>query len=192
MNVQEVMTRTPRTCRSGDSLVSAAKVLWDHDCGAVPVVDDAGRPVGIVTDRDCCMAAYTRGRRFDEITVASAMANVLFTVRADEPLQNAVAIMQQRQVRRLPVIDAQGRLCGILSLADVARAGRAVAPAAVAEAFSAITSRRAPAAAPIAEGKREPTAVVVPKAPAATPTPPPAAAASAPASMKAKGRGKKK
>ena len=190
MNVQDVMTKAPRTCRSGDSLVSAAKVLWDNDCGAVPVVDDAGRPVGIVTDRDCCMAAYTRGKRFDEITVGTAMATMVFSVRADESVQNALAIMQQRQVRRLPVVDAQGRLCGILSLADVAR-GRTL-PSAVVDTFAAITSRRAAAAA-VTEGRREPAVVVVPKAPA--PLPPMTQSGGGGGSAKAgkaKGRGKSK
>lgn len=190
MNVQDVMTRSPRTCRGSDSLVSAAKVLWDNDCGAVPVVDDGGRPIGIVTDRDCCMAAYTRGLRLDEIPVAAAMARSLFTVRADEPLSAAVATMQQKQVRRLPVVDGQGKLCGIVSAADLLVRGKG--HAGVFEALAAIAAPRKPAASP-EPGKREPASVVVPKAPpvaVAPPAPAPAVTA-ANASASSDGKGKK-
>ncbi len=165
MNVQDVMTRSPRTCRGSDSLVSAAKVLWDHDCGAVPVVDDVGRPIGIVTDRDCCMAVYTRGLRLDEIPVAAAMARTLFTVRADEPVTSAMATMQHKQVRRLPVVDGQGKLCGIVSSADLLV--RAARVAGVTETLAAIAAPRAVTAA-VSEGRREAATVMVPKAPTST------------------------
>lgn len=175
MNVQDVMTRSPRTCRGNDSLVTAAKVLWDLDCGVVPVVDDAGRPIGVVTDRDCCMAAYTRGLRLDEIPVAAAMAKVVFTVRADAPVTAAIETMRGKQVRRLPVVDAQGKLCGIVSSADlVARAGKANLASPVLEMLAAIGAPRSTAAsnpATSAATSREASAVVVPKAPAGVPTP---------------------
>ncbi len=182
MNVQDVMTRSPRTCRGNDSLVTAAKVLWDLDCGVVPVVDDAGRPIGVVTDRDCCMAAYTRGLRLDEIPVAAAMAKVVFTVRADAPVTAAIETMRGKQVRRLPVVDAQGKLCGIVSSADlVARAGKANLASPVLEMLAAIGAPRSTAASNTAASStvasstaatsREASAVVVPKAPAGVPTP---------------------
>jgi CBS domain-containing protein len=184
MRVQEVMARDPKTCRANDTLVAAARILWDHDCGCVPVVDDQGRPVGIVTDRDACMAAYTRGRRLDEIAVHGAMARTLFTCRADDGLAQAVALMQQKQVRRLPVVDERGRLCGVLSIADALRAavvGRDL-QAPVLGALAAIAAPRQLAKKP------EAVAVVVPKAPGA-PAPgamptvaPPAPAGGAPAS----------
>lgn len=168
MNVQEVMTKAPRTCRGSDSLTTAAKVLWDHDCGSVPVVDDQGRPVGIVTDRDCCMASYTRGARLDEVRVADAMARVVYTVRADEPIAQAMATMKKHQVRRLPVVDGAGRLCGILSSADLAVRARGVAAIASGflETMAAIAAPRN-AATVSAPARTEPAAVVVPKAPAA-------------------------
>src|SRR5262249_35810677 len=129
MRVQEVMAKDPKTCRANDTLVAAARILWDHDCGCVPVVDDQGRPVGIVTDRDACMAAYTRGRRLDEIAVHGAMAKTLFTCRADDGLAQAVALMQQKQVRRVPGGGERGARWGGVGVADAARApGRARGP----------------------------------------------------------------
>src|SRR5262249_35663677 len=177
MRVQEVMAKDPKTCRANDTLVAAARILWDHDCGCVPVVDDQGRPVGIVTDRDACMAAYTRGRRLDEIAVHGAMAKTLFTCRADDGLAQAVALMQQKQVRRLPVGDERGRLCGGLSVADARRAaGEGRDPhGPVLGALAAIAAPRQHAPKP------EAVAVVVPKAPSA-PAPGALPVAAAPAS----------
>lgn len=123
MNVENVMTRAPRTCRRTDSLATAAKLLWDHDCGAVPVVDDDKRPVGMLTDRDCLMSAFTRGRRLDELSVQSAMAHMVFSVAKDQPVATALERMREHQVRRLPVVDGDGRICGIVALADLLRAG---------------------------------------------------------------------
>jgi CBS domain-containing protein len=176
MRVQEVMARDPKTCRANDTLVAAARILWDHDCGCVPVVDDQGKPVGIVTDRDACMAAYTRGRRLDEIAVHGAMAKTLFTCRADDGLAQAIALMQQKQVRRLPVVDERGRLCGVLSVTDALRAavaGRDL-QAPVLAVLAAIAAPRQQAK------KAETVAVVVPKAPSA-PAPGAQPAAAAPA-----------
>ena len=174
MRVQEVMAKDPKTCRANDTLIAAARILWDHDCGCVPVVDDQGKPVGIVTDRDACMAAYTRGRRLDEIAVHGAMAKTLFTCRADDGLAQAITLMQQKQVRRLPVVDERGRLCGVLSVTDALRAavaGRDLqAPVLAALAAIAAPRQHAP--------KPEAVAVVVPKAPGApAPGAVPAAAA---------------
>ncbi len=192
MNVSDVMTKSLRTCRTGESLVAAARVLWDNDCGAVPVVDDGGKPVGMVTDRDCCMAAYTRGLRLDEIPVGAAMAKVVYTVRADEPVQNALATMRNKQVRRLPVVDDKGRLCGIVSVADVlVRAGKSPAANGLLEVMTAIAQPRS--AAPAATSPRgESAAVVVPKAPATQPATPSAPLAATSSKSSDSDAGKKK
>src|SRR5262249_22015092 len=105
----------------------------------------------------------TRGRRLDEIAVHGAMAKTLFTCRADDGLAQAVALMQQKQVRRLPVVDERGRLCGVLSIADALRAavaGRDL-QVPVLGALAAIAAPRQHAP------KAEAVAVVVPKAPSA-------------------------
>jgi CBS domain-containing protein len=123
MRVEELMTKSIRTCRSDDSLSQAAQIMWEADCGAVPVVssDGEGRIVGIVTDRDVCMAGYTRGRRLQEMQVREAMAQDLRCCKASDTLAEAEASMRSGQVRRLPVVDESGHLVGLLSLADLAR-----------------------------------------------------------------------
>jgi CBS domain-containing protein len=123
MRVEELMTKSPRTCRPEDSLSRAAQIMWEADCGAVPVVssDGEGRVVGIVTDRDVCMAGYTRGRTFTEMRVQEAMAKDLRCCAASDTLAEAESAMRSAQVRRLPVVDESGHLVGLLSLADLAR-----------------------------------------------------------------------
>ena len=121
MRVQELMSAEVHTCTPNDTLERAARLMWDHDCGSAVVLDEERKPVGLITDRDVCMAAYTQGRRLSEIRVASAMSPRLFSCRCADSLEKAERIMADRQVRRLPVLDADGRLVGLLSLNDIAR-----------------------------------------------------------------------
>ena len=74
MKVSDLMTREVRTCHQHDSLNRAAQLMWENDCGAVPVVDSDLKVIGMLTDRDICMAAYTQGKRLDEIPVVTAMS----------------------------------------------------------------------------------------------------------------------
>ncbi len=128
MNVQELMTPAPAVCSTSDHLSRAAQIMWERDCGAVPVIDPAGQLAGIVTDRDICMATYTQGRALHEIPVDRVMSRKLFTIGPDASLQDALEALAKHAVRRLPVVDVQGRLVGMLSLADFVRYAR-VAPA---------------------------------------------------------------
>jgi CBS domain-containing protein len=123
--VRDVMSRELVTCRRTDTLNRAAQQMWDGDCGAVPIVDEAGNLVGMLTDRDICMAAYTRGKPLSELGVSSAMSTALFTCRPTDTLRRVMDMMSSHQVRRLPVVDEQGVLVGIVSLADVARLAQA-------------------------------------------------------------------
>jgi CBS-domain-containing membrane protein len=102
----------------------AAQIMWENDCGCVPVIDAEGNVVGILTDRDICMAAYTQGRPLYEMTVASAASNKVFTVSEEDNLHQAEKLMHDFQVRRLPVLDAQHHLVGVLSIGDFARRAR--------------------------------------------------------------------
>jgi CBS domain-containing protein len=120
MKVQNLMTAKVETCWADDSLEVSAKIMWEKDCGFVPVVDAEYRVTGVLTDRDICMAAYTQGKKLAEITVRSAMAHQVFTCRDDEPIRAAEELMRDAQVRRLPVVDADGRLVGVISLGDIA------------------------------------------------------------------------
>lgn len=119
--IAQVMTPIPRTCSAADDLSVAARLMWDHDCGVVPVVDGAHRLVGIVTDRDLCMAAYTRGAAFASIRVGDVMTREVHACRQEEDLRDAQARMRALRVRRLPVIDTRDRVVGLLSLADLAQ-----------------------------------------------------------------------
>jgi CBS domain-containing protein len=118
--VEELMTKSPRVCAPGASLAEAARIMWETDCGSVPVVAEDGRLLGIVTDRDICMATYTRGQGPLALSVSSTMSRELCCAAPEDTLGHAVYLMGTRQVHRLPITEA-GRLVGILSLADVAR-----------------------------------------------------------------------
>ncbi len=109
--------------------------MWENDCGCVPVVDSAARVLGMVTDRDVCMAAYTRGQTLNHIPVSAAMSREVFACEPSDDLLDAQKVMRKHQVRRLPVNDSKGRLIGLLSLNDLARAipRKAVAKAAAAD-----------------------------------------------------------
>jgi CBS domain-containing protein len=121
MKVGDLMTREVRTCVDTDSINDAARIMWERDCGCVPVVEGAGTVVGMITDRDICMAAYTRGERLAQMNVGSVASRHVVTVREDEGLQRAEELMRDAQVRRLPVVESGGRLIGILSISDLAR-----------------------------------------------------------------------
>jgi CBS domain-containing protein len=119
MRVQDVMTDSPRACTVHDTANAAARIMWEQDCGAVPVVGDDGRVAGIVTDRDICMAAYFDGAPLSAIPVAKIMSPDVCTCRAEDELTKAERLMRERQVNRLPVVQDGQMLVGILSLCDV-------------------------------------------------------------------------
>lgn len=121
MRVADVMTREPVSCRPWDSLETAAQVMWNHDCGCVPVVDEGNRAVAMITDRDACMAAYLQGKPLSDVLVSSAMSQELHTCATQDLVTYAENTMRSRQVRRLPVVDDDGTLVGILSLNDITR-----------------------------------------------------------------------
>jgi CBS domain-containing protein len=123
--VEQLMSRAVATCRPDDRLDAAARIMWEHDCGVVPVtvVEDGGeRVVGMLTDRDVCMAAYTQGRPLWDIPATVAMSHVVRSCRPRDTIKSALAVMAAERIRRLPVLDERSdRLVGLLSLADVAR-----------------------------------------------------------------------
>ncbi len=121
MKVAQVMTRGVATCNSRDSVAKPAQIMWENDCGCVPVVDDDGRAVGMITDRDICMAAYTQGEPLANIPVSRAASYHLVAVLEDDGLDRAQSLMQKHQIRRIPVTDDRGRPIGMLSMNDLAR-----------------------------------------------------------------------
>ncbi|MBL8727198.1 MAG: CBS domain-containing protein [Planctomycetes bacterium] len=123
MKVRELMTFPAHTCKAQDSLAHAARLMWDHDIGILPVVDREGRVGATITDRDICMAAWTRGARLEELRVADSMSKRLFACAPDDDVAVAAGRMVQHQVHRLPIVDGEGKLAGLLSLNDLAVAG---------------------------------------------------------------------
>lgn len=125
MRARALMTAPVATCHPSDSLDHAAHLMWEHDYGAIPVVDEHGALVGIVTDRDIAMAAYTRGEALRSISVSTAMAEVVFSVDAEASLEEVEELMRAKQVRRIPVIEDGGKTgakpIGMISLNDIAR-----------------------------------------------------------------------
>ncbi|HEU4407108.1 MAG TPA: CBS domain-containing protein [Polyangiaceae bacterium] len=120
MHVHEAMTPEVASCSPESTLDRVAQIMWERDCGCVPVTDAEGRVVGVITDRDVCIAAWTQGKRLSEIPTSLVMSREVYTCGPADTLDGAEAVMRQRRVRRLPVVDASGRLVGVLSLGDLA------------------------------------------------------------------------
>lgn len=121
MNAIDIMNREVATCGPQDSLNRAAQLMWERDIGCLPVVDAENRPVGMITDRDICMAAYTQGGALSSLQVGNAMSRDVSTCDANDTIDRAERRMREHQVRRLPVVDS-GKLVGIVSLNDIALA----------------------------------------------------------------------
>jgi len=122
MRIEQLMTKCPKSCRADSSLSHAARLMWENDVGCLPVTegDESGRLVGMITDRDICMAAYFAERALSEIRVAEAMTRDACACNPRDDLAEARAIMRETAVRRLPVINESDRVIGLISLADLA------------------------------------------------------------------------
>ena len=121
MEAQEIMTRDPACCTPDHTVQDAARMMQDHDCGCIPVVDDARRLVGVITDRDLACRCLAAGLGPDT-SVAEVMSLSPSCCAPDDDVQYVERIMEERQVRRVPVIDRHGECVGMVSQADVVRA----------------------------------------------------------------------
>ena len=119
MKVSEVMTKAPAYCRTDTSLAAAAEIMWNRNCGFLPVVSPQQNVVGVITDRDMCIAMATRNRLPGQVTVQEVCSVVIYSCQPDDDVRAAMETMADKKVRRLPVIDADGKLEGILSIDDV-------------------------------------------------------------------------
>jgi CBS domain-containing protein len=122
MKIQDVMISAARSTTPDAPIVDAARTMWDNHCGALPVLDEKGEPVGIVTDRDICMALVRKNRFPARVSVREVMTPYPFICQPRDDVEYALAIMAENHVRRLPVVNAEGRLVGIVSISDVAAA----------------------------------------------------------------------
>jgi CBS domain-containing protein len=121
------MTRDPDVCRREHTARDAARVMRDRDCGCVPIVDDSGSVVGIVTDRDLAVRAIASGKDFNT-KLNDLMTPVASCCGPDDDLRDVEQKMVELQVRRIPIVDANGRCVGIISQADIARAAATDSP----------------------------------------------------------------
>jgi CBS domain-containing protein len=118
--VRDLMTDTVESCFPGTDLGAASMIMWRNDCGIVPVVSPGtNRVEGVITDRDICMALATSGRRANERTVGEIMARQVSTANQADDVHAALAVMERECVRRLPVVDPNGVLSGVISINDL-------------------------------------------------------------------------
>jgi CBS domain-containing protein len=121
MRVDNVMTRDVQACHPETNLSAAAMQMWEGDCGVLPVVTTTGEVVGVITDRDICMAAATKHRDAAAIRVKEVISGQVYACSPDADIHTALNLMRQKQVRRLPIVNGEdGKLVGILSIDDIA------------------------------------------------------------------------
>jgi CBS domain-containing protein len=122
MNVKEVMTADPACCTANTSLQEVAKMMVDHDCGCIPVVDseDSRKPVGMITDRDITIRTVAEGKNPLDLTAGDAMTSDVTTVTPETSLEECCNLMESNQIRRIAVVDEKGGCCGMIAQADIA------------------------------------------------------------------------
>jgi CBS domain-containing protein len=120
MNVKSAMVNNVLSCHADTTLDSIALMMWDNDCGSLPVVDDDNKPVGIITDRDIAIGSALQHRPLWEITAESVCGNRdLYCCKSTDDIHKALDMMRDHAVRRLPVVNSKGKLVGIVSLGDL-------------------------------------------------------------------------
>ena len=125
MKVKDVMTTHPNVCGTDTNLAAATAIMWNGDCGILPVVEDGGYVVGVITDRDICIAIGTRGWLASDLSVRDVISGKVVACLPDSDVLEALETMRKQKVRRLPVVDNEGKIQGILSLDDVATRAQA-------------------------------------------------------------------
>jgi CBS domain-containing protein len=122
MTARDLMSTPPRTCHPNTDLAAVTQLMWNHDCGFVPVVDADGHLAGVITDRDICVASATRRLLPERISATQAMSTAVHACVPDDNVEAVLAAMKAHQVRRVPVVDDAGHLQGVVSLNDLVRA----------------------------------------------------------------------
>lgn len=119
MKVKDVMTAGAKTCMPETSLAEAASLMWENDCGTLPVIGVEGKVVGMVTDRDICFGAATKNLAPSEVSVGEVITGQVFACSPDDDVRDALKTMRRERVRRLPVLGDDGALEGVVSMNDV-------------------------------------------------------------------------
>ena len=116
---RDLMTPDPACCSPHTTLDQVAKMMVQNDCGEIPILDSNNRPVGVVTDRDIVCRSVAEGKNPVAHTAEGVMTRPVVTVRADTPLDDVIATMEQHRIRRVPVVDEVGCCAGIIAQADI-------------------------------------------------------------------------
>ena len=119
MKVKDVMSRDVKVCMLNDNLSAAAGLMWENDCGVLPVIAEGEKVIGLITDRDICMAATLQNERLSNISVQDVISGDVYACGPDDNIRDALKSMQDHKVRRLVVLASDGTLEGILSLNDL-------------------------------------------------------------------------
>ena len=119
MNVQNIMTPRPRVCSADAPLARAARLMLEEDVGEIPVIDGDLRPIGVITDRDIVVRCVATGGDPQSATIEEFMTAPAQTVREDATLEECAQLMARHRIRRVPVVDAAGAICGIVAQADL-------------------------------------------------------------------------
>lgn len=119
MKVHEVMTRKTSFCGPESTLDQASLLMQQNNCGFLPVVGDGGNVIGVITDRDICIALGTRNRRPSQLRVWDVTPHKLFTCTPNDDVHSALKTLRSARIRRLPVVDVDGALAGVLSIDDI-------------------------------------------------------------------------
>jgi CBS-domain-containing membrane protein len=119
MKVKEIMTPNAKAIWLTESLADAAQLMWENDCGVLPIIKDGRKVIGMITDRDICMAAAMRDSNPSHVSVEEVMTGLVYSVSPEDEIDQALAAMQEHKIRRVPVVNAEGELEGILSMNDI-------------------------------------------------------------------------
>ncbi len=121
-SIKDVMTSDPCSIDAGKSVAYAAKMMRDEDVGLAPIVE-GDKLIGMLTDRDIAIRVVAEGQDPDQVSVREVASKQVVTIDPQQDLDEALRIMAKHQVRRLPVVEEDGRLVGVVAQADVAREG---------------------------------------------------------------------
>ena len=117
---RDIMTSAPQCCSGETTLNEVANLMVEADCGEIPITDSANRLVGVITDRDIVCRVVAKGKDPSAVTASECMTQPVVCVNEDTSLEDVLAVMEENQIRRVPVVDGSGCCCGIIAQADVA------------------------------------------------------------------------
>lgn len=119
MKVEKIMTKHVGFCHPEDKLTKAVEIMWQYDCGSVPILNEQNKVMGMITDRDVCIAVTTKSRLSSEISVSEMTNGQIFTCIQKDDVKKVLKIMSKNQIKRLPVVDKSCKLQGIISITDI-------------------------------------------------------------------------